>query len=143
MGCVKRIVVIGQIQVEGSNGTKVWFIPFKQYCFEEIVDYEIGCDCHAVTGTRQSYYRIVINDEDFLLPTSFAAYDMRDLPAQFQDLRLWYNNKHEQPADMWKEFKKYTGIDIEKGNTVVNNGYDLYKKIQGASSEEVGTDSQK
>ena len=141
--CVKRITIIEKIQVTGSLGTVLWFVPFTQYCFEDTQDLEIGCECHAISGTLMHYYRVVINDEDFLIPDVVAAMQMYDQPAYKQTSRAWIEKQTEQPADMWATYKELTGIDIKAGNTVVHNGYDIWKKGQENDKARIGTDTEK
>jgi len=146
MECVKRITIIEQVQVTGSLGTVMWFVPFRQYCYEDETTDVIGCDCHAISGTQMSYYRVVINDEDFLVPEPTAVANSRELSSWNQNWRDRGEHFSDQPADMWATYKELTGIDIKAGNTVVNNGYDIWRKGQTTQEGQktgVGTDTTK
>ena len=143
MGCVKRIIIIEQYKATGSNGTEYWFIPYRAYCYDQIVTLEVPCiGCSVGKYAREKFYQITIDDEIFLLPKSAGASDSRELETIFHDLRSWRESKFEQPDDMWKTYKELTGIDLEKRNTVEHNGYDLYKKInKTGTGEEIGANS--
>jgi hypothetical protein len=143
MGCVQRIIIIEQYKAVGSNGTELWFIPYRAYCYDQIVTLEVPCTgCSVGKYAREKFYQITINDELFLLPKAVGASDVHELDQIFQDLRVWRDSKFEQPADMWKIYKEITGIDLKKRNTVEHNGYGLHKVLsKTGTGEEVGVNS--
>ena len=147
MTCEKRITIIEQVLVVGSLGTEMWFVPFRQYCFEDMSDDEMACEeCHGLNSTQISFYRVVINGEDFLVPEKTAAMQMYDQPSWKQNWRERGEHYSDQPADMWAEYKELTGIDIKAGNCAVHNGYDLWRKGQTTQEGQktgIGTDTKK
>ena len=153
MSCVKRITIIDKVQITGSLGTVRWFVPYNQYCFEEIIDAYTECDgCVRTKYARNNYYRVLIEgvspalDETFDVPDTAAAMQMYDQPSWHQNWRERIERLTEQPADHIKTYKELTGIDLAAGNTVVHNGYDIWKKAQKTqedSSTGIGTDTTK
>jgi hypothetical protein len=129
---LKQITIIIKVKITGSNGTIKWFVPYNQYCYESVVTSNISCsDCVLEVGQQITQcYRVVIDNEDFLIPKYYAVVEEHcrtEMEKDFFKLReKWW----EQPEDWKKEFKNLTGIDVVANETSVHNGYDLWLKGQ-------------
>lgn len=131
MPCIiKQITIIENHKVIGSKGTVMYFVPFNQYCYENVVRKECDCNsCDAKKTTWSKYWQIILNEEEFLLPITGGVYDPIVKTDIEKDLRLRKIKLTEQPADMWKVTKDLTGIDIKKNNKPDHNGSAIFNKM--------------
>jgi len=135
------LTIIVSIRVTGSNGTLKLFKPYLQYCYVEDVIVE-GCPCCICTDNEPTlHYKIVFNDEEFLIPADHGVKTNIKTNCEKQDLNEYWKLRNEQPKDMWKVTKDLLGIDIKAGNTVVHNGYDYspnkeFKNIEPGDGEQ-------
>ena len=136
--CIKQITIQNTIQLEGSNGTKRYFIPNEQYCFEEIVPEENTCgSCENGSPKYNTtlYYVVRFNDELYYVPDDHAVHDIFLVPDKFKSARAYYDQLVIQPAN-WKEvYKEITGFDITTTEKVQYNGEALLRKIRASENQ--------
>jgi len=138
MTCIQQITVTQSIEVIGDKGTKLFFTPYNQYCYErreqKDIDDECNCPCFYYNKIVW-HYVVLIEEEEFWIP-EFAAvpeYKTRkEIEKDFRKLREKYELGPEQPDDWKAEFKKITGIDIEAQECVALNGMSLWLKVKGS-----------
>lgn len=68
MSC--HVVIVGDVQVKGLNGTKRWFLNQEPYCYTRKVRLLVSCDeCNQNASNHLAwYYEIIIDNETFRVP---------------------------------------------------------------------------
>jgi len=132
MSCQKIITIVNNVRIVGEDGTIKWFIPWNQFCFEDTQEVVNRCNsCSEDYETRvYLHYRVVIDDEDFLIPDWAVAHDDRVREDWEVNARALQEHENRQPKDWKKAYKEATGIDIEKFEGRQDNGAFLTRKLK-------------
>jgi len=139
MSCEKKIIIVVQQMIVGSLGTEMYFVPYRQYCFEDTSMRDVECYHCSNKNKLVRHFRVVIDTEDFYIPETIAAMSVYDINLVGNSFKARMEAQTEQPADYKAVYKDLTGIDLKAGDVVTHNGYDLWKKVNSKNDEEVGS----
>jgi len=122
------ITVILPIQLIGSKGTKLPFMPYRQYCYKEKGLYDFECfkpDCGPLGIFKRPGYIIDVNDEYFIIwKDNVIEGDIELTEREQAGPGEGYIDhiKFDHSKDYKKDALENLGIDVKKHERTDYNG---------------------
>ena len=130
------ITVILPVQLIGSKGTKLPFMPYKQYCYKEKGFYDFECfkpECGPMGIYKHPGYIIEINEEYFAIQANNVIESDNELTEREQSgpgESYVDHIKFDHVKDYKKEALENLGIDVRSNEKTDYNGEWLEKLLK-------------
>lgn len=119
-----NITIILPIDIIGSEGTSMRFVPYRQFCYKEKIK-KLVC-CHLALGkTVEEFYVVELMEQDYHISKRNAMPSdyLRDEEEQLSyDERADIYLRESHTKDHKKETLEVIGLDIKAGERTDYNG---------------------
>lgn len=128
------ITILWTVPITGSNGTEKYFISRHQYevigATQQLIPQDICSDCPKEVSLP--VWIVDINGEHFLIDKNNAQFEGRVREDWETDWNIYKEKKPwEQPKNYNEVYKQVYGIDRNLASQRQDNGYEIWKQIQG------------